>query len=137
MPQSTRELKRETMPRSLLEFFVIYQADNPVADEVTRMTFIGSPVGAYYRMVARFRNAIVALLVSIVWLDLNAWVTSAIVCATLVVSIVIRPSRDYPVGVLVTDRRVVTAQMRARGQAPIATEHPAGAVTSATVMRNL
>jgi hypothetical protein len=137
MPQTTRELKHETTPRSLAEFFVIHQADNPVGDEVARLTLIGSPVGALYRAARRFRNTMVALVVSLVWLDLNAWVSSVIVFATLAVSIATRPSRDYPVGVLVSDRRVVTAQMRARGQAPIATEYPAGAVTSATVMRNL
>ena len=137
MPQTTRELKRETTPRSLAEFFVIHQADNPVGDEVARLTLIGSPVGALYRGARRFRNTMVALVVSLVWLDLNAWVSSLIMLATLAVSIVTRPSRDYPVGVLVSDRRVVTAQMRARGKAPIATEHPAGAVTSATVTRNL
>ena len=137
MPQTTRELKRETTPRSLLEFFVIYQADNPVGDEVTTMTLIGSPAGAVYRMARRLRNTMVALVVILVWLDLSAWATWLILAATAVVALVTRPSRDYPVGVLVSDRRVITAQMRARGQAPIATEHPAGAVTSAMVMRNL
>ncbi|MEO5841579.1 MAG: hypothetical protein ABIQ73_04360 [Acidimicrobiales bacterium] len=57
----------------------------------------------------------------LVWLNLNAWVSSMIVFATLAVSIATRPSRDYPVGVMVSDRRVVTAQMRTRGRAPIAT----------------
>jgi hypothetical protein len=137
MPETPRELKRETTPRSLAEFFVIFQAENPVGEEVARLTLIGSPVGALYRDARRLRNTMVALVVSLVWLDLSPWVSSLIVFATLAVSIATRSSRDYPVGVLVTDRRVVTAQMSGRGQTPRTIEHPAGAITSATVMCNL
>lgn len=62
MRQTTRELKREMTPRSLEEFFVTYQADNPVGDEVTRLTLTGSSVGALYRGARRLKGTVVALM---------------------------------------------------------------------------
>jgi hypothetical protein len=128
--------------RSLFEFFPLYREQEPREGEVLELTLVGHPQGAAGRQTRRvlvytgtFMLAFVAL--SFVVDGALWWAPVVLILGALsVVLLVVVTTRaaDLPVGVVLSNRRVLVAQCRRRAEPVVRAELGPEAITWAQII---
>ena len=127
--------------RSLMEFFPTYRASNPVLDEQVRLTVVGLPEGALRRRMQRVLFIVIVLTMAAAILGAFSsgpylvW-TVAGAFALIVFAFVLVPARDLPLGIVVSDRRVLLAQQRRRQDPKVVAELPPTSLSHVTMDAN-
>jgi hypothetical protein len=128
-----------TLP-TVTEFFAAYQSDHPVADEQIRLTVIGLPEGAMRRSMQRMIGLVglLTLTGAVVGASADEFVVGAVggAMAGVVLSLALSQTRDLPLGVVASNKRVLLIQQR-RGKAPqVVAERPPEALTRVAIDGN-
>ena len=112
----------------MAEFLPTYRAEHPLPDEQVRLTLIGSPEGATVRN--QRRTTVLLIVGMLVGLGLGTatgrlmmWTAIGSLAAILVAALSARPG-DLPIGVSLSDKRLIVAQQRRRAAPVVLTVRP-------------
>jgi hypothetical protein len=125
---------------TLQEFFAILRLREPEPDETVRMTIVGLPHGSLRRTTQRqlafMTLTMLALILGTEWRREPLGIAVIVMTVFIVPAVAAqrtRPAGDLPLGVMVSDRRVVVAQQRRRAEPEIRRRLPAESASRITV----